>query len=108
VGRKQVSGYVDEDAKSSYKALAEAADMSLSEWVVEACEEKAERESFGDQATRFKVERRLLSLVDEAADRAADRIVDRVLSKLAEQIEGLDQSEGSTESDPYSDWGEDT
>jgi len=108
MGRKQVSGYVDEDAKDSYKALAESADMSLSEWVAEACEEKAERESFGDQATRFKVERRLLSLVDESADRAADRIVNRVVTELAEQVDALDQSDNSADSDPYGDWGNET
>lgn len=95
--RTQVSGYVDEDEKQSFAAHAEAADMSLSKWVVEACREKVERQGMADQAQRYRIEQRLMTLVDDAADRAADQITEEVLAALDDQ--------GVVDDGEY-DWGE--
>ncbi|MFB6253061.1 MAG: hypothetical protein ABEI06_00460 [Halobacteriaceae archaeon] len=82
MARKQISGYVDAEEKETFKAHANAADMSISEWVVEACREKVERQGLADQAQRYRIEQRLLTLVDDAAERAADQITDEILETL--------------------------
>lgn len=75
---KQVSGYVDERLARSIAARAEVEDMSVSEFVATACREKLERDGLEDSATRYRVEERMMELVDDAADRAADRIVGQI------------------------------
>ena len=103
--REQISGYVDEDEKQTFAAHAEAADMSLSEWVAEACREKVEREGLADEAQRYQIKDRLLELVDEAADRAADQIADEVLQELA--AEGVvDQERADRRQQDTYEWGD--
>ena len=75
---EQVAGYVDAELARSIKARAEVEDMTVSEFVAAACKEKLERDGLEDAATRYRVEERMMALVDEAADRAADRIVEGV------------------------------
>lgn len=105
MGRKQISGYVDEEEKQAFKAHAEAAEMSLSESVVEACREKVEREGLADEAQRYQIEDRLLRLVDDAADRAADQIAEEVLEELAAADVVDDQRVQQRQQDTY-EWGD--
>lgn len=83
--KEQISGYVSTDEKKSIKSHAAANDMSVSQWVTQACREKIERETLADDAQRYRVEQRLLALVDDASDRAADQITEQVLDALADQ-----------------------
>jgi uncharacterized membrane protein YebE (DUF533 family) len=103
--REQISGYVDEEEKQTFKAHAEAADMSLSEWVVQACREKVQEDGLVDEAQRYEIEDRLLKLVDEAADRAADQIVDEVLDDLASEGVLDEDSIRQSQGDQY-EWGD--
>lgn len=75
---KQVSGYVSEDMARSISARAEVEGVSVSEFVATACREKLERDGLESAATQFRVEQRLMELVDDAADRAADRMVEQI------------------------------
>ena len=84
---EQVAGYVDSELARSIKARAEVEDMSVSEFVATACKEKLERDGLEDAATRYRVEERMMTLVDEAADRAADRIVEGVQNGDSGSIE---------------------
>ena len=105
VDRKQVTGYVSEATHRSLSAKADAAGMSVSEFVGEAIEEKIERDGLESAADRYGIEERMLRLVDDAADRAADRIVERVAA--AADAEGNSSGEadnGDGESEMY-DWG---
>ena len=69
----------------------------MSQWMGEAASEKIEREGIEGSGARYQIERRLLSLVDEAADRAADRIVDQVTDAVSVDAE--------TGDDPFGEWG---
>jgi hypothetical protein len=84
---KQVAGYVDEKVARSIAARAQVEDMSVSEFVATACEEKLERDGLEDAATRYRVEERMMELVDDAADRAADRIVEQIEDGESSSIE---------------------
>lgn len=95
----RVVGYVDDEDFRSLSARADAHDMSKSEWVREAIEEKLDREGMDDAARRFEIEDRLLSIADEIADQAAKQIVDEVRD---------DQGDGSSNSkkDRLEEWGQ--
>jgi hypothetical protein len=80
--KRRISGYVSEAEHTTIKAKADAADCSISEWVVEACREKIEREDTEAIAREYRIEERLLQSIDAAADRASDQIVEQVLSEL--------------------------
>ena len=84
---EQVAGYVDAELARSIKARAEVEEMTVSEFVAAACREKLERDGLEDAATRYRVEERMMTLVDEAADRAADRIVEGVQNGDSGSIE---------------------
>lgn len=101
VERKQVTGYVSEATHRSLQAKADAAGISVSEYVGEAIEEKIERDGLESAADRYGIEERMLRLVDDAADRAADRIVERVVA-AADTEEN--SSEESDDGGMY-DWG---
>lgn len=96
VGNKQVTGYVSESTHRSISAKAEAEGMSVSEFVGEAIEEKIERDGLESAADRYRIEERMLRLVDDAADQAADRIVERVAAA----------AESTDDDDDMYDWGE--
>lgn len=98
----RVVGYLDDPAYRSLSARADAADMSHSEWVREAIEEKLDREGLDDAAQRFEVEDRLFELMDRLADEAAAQIA-------ADLREGFDIEDVAEDDDDlkYADWGED-
>ncbi|RBI58274.1 hypothetical protein DMJ13_27555 [halophilic archaeon] len=98
VDNKQVTGYVSESTHRSLTAKADAQDISVSEFVAQAIEEKLERDGLESAADRYQIEERMLRLVDDAADRAADRIVDRLAA--------ADDADESTPDDGMYDWGE--
>ena len=54
----------------------------MSEFVTEAVHEKIDREDTAEVAHQYRLEERLLGLVDDAADEAADQITARVLEAL--------------------------
>lgn len=95
----RVVGYVDDPAYRSLSARADAADMSHSEWVREAIEEKLDREGLDDAARRFEIEDRLLGIADQIADRAADQLA-------ADLRDDLDTG-AKNETDNRYDWGQD-
>ena len=97
VNNKQVTGYVSESTYRSLSAKADAKGMSVSEFVGEAIEEKIERDGLESAADRYRIEERMVRLVDDAADRAADRIVERI----AAAADDADTEDGMYE------WGED-
>lgn len=99
----RVVGYVDDPAYRSLSARADAADMSHSEWVREAVEEKLDREGLDDAAQRFEVEDRLFDLMDRLADEAADQIA----ADLREGFDLDDADETDDDDMKYSDWGKD-
>ena len=101
----RVVGYVDDPAYRSLSARADAADMSQSEWVREAVEEKLDREGLDDAAQRFEVEDRLFDLIDRLVDQAADQIA----ADLREGFDLDDAAETDEDDDDmkYSDWGKD-
>lgn len=102
MGRKQITGYVSESTHRSLTAKAQASDLSVSEFVGTAVEEKLEREGIESRADRYQIEERVLRLVDDAADRAAERIVEQVRADLLDAEDGTDGTSGE-----FSDWGED-
>lgn len=95
--KKQIAVYVSDAEYRDIAAKAQAQDMSMSQWMGEAASEKIEREGIEGSGARYQIERRLLSLVDEAADRAADRIVEQVTDAASVDAEAGD--------DALSDWG---
>lgn len=101
--KARIVGYIDEDHKQDIERLAEDTDRSVSAWVAEAAREKLEREKFEDLTDRYRIEQRLLELVDTAADRAADDITAEVRQAVRDELGG--NSPADTD-DQYSDWGE--
>ena len=77
---EQLICHVDEETARTVRAKAERDEVSISQWVGEAVDQRIEREGMMSEGQRYRVEERLLDLVDEAADRAADQIVDQVLA----------------------------
>ena len=77
---EQLICHVDEETARTVRAKAEREDVSISQWVGEAVTQRIEREGMMSEGQRYRVEERLLDLVDDAADQAADRIVDRVVA----------------------------
>lgn len=92
----QIMLYVTNNEKRTIHAKAQAADLSMSEWVREATEEKIEREGMEATSERYRIEERILDLIDESADRAAEKIVEELRNN-----DDLDR-----EDNPYADWGE--
>ncbi|HET7323527.1 MAG TPA: hypothetical protein VFJ06_04275 [Halococcus sp.] len=103
VGNKQVTGYVSESTHRSLSAKAEAEGMSVSEYVGQAIEEKIERDGLESAADRYRIEERMLRLVDDAADRAADRVADQIVERVAAAADGADSTD--EEDDGMYDWG---
>jgi len=102
--KARIVGYVDDERKQDIERLAQDADLSVSAWVAEAAREKLEREKFEELTDRYRIEQRLLELVDTAADRVADEISAEVHQAVRDEIEG--NSPGDTDTDDrYSDWG---
>lgn len=93
---KQIMTYVSQGESRSIEARATANDQSISEWLREAAFEKIEREDLESKTERFRIEERLLDLVDESAERAAEKIVEELRAN-----DDLDQDDN-----PYADWGE--
>lgn len=92
---KQIMTYVTESHARTIDAQATARDMSVSEWLREASEEKIEREGLEAKTERYRIEERLLDLIDESAERAAEKIVEELRKN-----DDLDE-----EDNPYADWG---
>lgn len=88
--------YLADAQARTVRAQATAADQSLAEYVREAIEEKIERDGIEAKSERYRVEERILDLVDESAERAADKIVEELKQN----------DELSDEDNPYADWGE--
>lgn len=88
--------YVTQAERRSIEARATANDQSTSEWLREAAHEKIERDDLESKTERFRIEERILDLVDDSAERAAQKIVEEL-----KQNDDLDQEEN-----PYADWGE--
>lgn len=103
--KERIVGYVDEAQKQDIEWLAEDADCSVSAWVAEAAQEKLEREKFEELANRYRIEQRLLELVDTAADRAADDLTAEVRQAVRDELGGNSPVDTDTEDD-YSEWGE--
>ena len=104
VGSKQVTGYVSESTHRSLSAKADAEDLSVSEFVAAAVEEKIERDGLESAADRYQIEERMLRLVDDAADRAADRVADQIIERVTAAGDAAD-SGGGDEDDGMYDWG---
>jgi hypothetical protein len=98
----RVVGYIGDSTHRSLSARADAADMSQSEWVREAIEEKLDREGLDDAARRFEVEDRLFELVERLADEAADQIA----ADLRDGFDLDDRDEGDEDESEYAGWGE--
>jgi hypothetical protein len=94
----RVVGYVSDEDFRSLSARADAHDMSKSEWVRKAVEEKLDREGLDDAARRFEIEDRLLGIADQIADRAADQLA-------ADLRDDLDTG-AESETDNRYDWGQ--
>lgn len=92
----QIMLYLSNSEKRTIHAKAQAADLSMSEWVREATEEKIEREGMESATERYRIEERILDLLDESADRAAEKIVEELRKN-----DDLDRKDN-----PYADWGE--
>ncbi|RJS96611.1 hypothetical protein [Halococcus sp. IIIV-5B] len=95
--KKQIAGYVSRAEYRTISAKAESEDRSISSWVAEAASEKIEREGLESAGAQYQIERRLMSMVDQAADRAADRIVEELSAP----------SDGDP-GDDYYDWGDES
>lgn len=91
--KSRLVGYVGEQTARSAKAKADAADMSQSEWVAAAVEEKIEREGMQSAGENFRVEERLLDLVDQASERAAAKIVEEVRDEIGDDGDGDEVSD---------------
>lgn len=82
---QQVATYVSKSQHNTISAKAQAQDMSISEWLREAANEKIEREGMESASDRYRIEERLLDLIDDAADRAAQQIVDEIRDEVTDQ-----------------------
>ena len=89
---EQLICHVDEETARTVRAKAEREDVSISQWVGEAVDQRIEREGMMSEGQRYRVEERLLDLVDDAADRAADQIVDQVLASGVVREGDVDES----------------
>lgn len=76
--KHQIAAYVSDEQYQSIKAAADANDQSVSRWLTDAAQQRLDRDGTQSAAQRYRVEERLLELVDQAADRAADRIVENL------------------------------
>lgn len=102
--KARIVGYVDEGQKQDIERLAEDADLSVSAWVAEAAREKIEREKFEELANRYRIEQRLLELVDTAADRAVDEITAEVRQAVRDEL-GENSRADTDSDDEFSGWG---
>lgn len=80
---ERVAFYTSEETKEDIERAAERAGESVSEWVGKACKQRLEREALEGMTDQYRVEQRLLSLVEESADRVADEIADEVAEEVA-------------------------
>lgn len=99
-GSERLVGYVDTDTKTDVEQLADKKDLSVSEYVAEAVEEKVEQDQLGGLSQEYSVEMKLLRLVDGAVDRVADeaaeQIADEVVGELDDRSETA-ENDGETE-----------
>ena len=85
--RKQIVGYVTDEEYRTIAAKAESEDRSISEWIVEAAHEKIEREGLETRGQQYRIEQRLMQMVEDAADRAAEQIVDEIETETESETE---------------------
>lgn len=104
--RNRVVGYVDEERKQEIERAADDADQSVSQWVGDAAREKLEREQLDNLIDQYRIEQRLLEMVDRAADRASDRIVEDLAEHLNAVDGDRDDLDQEGERDDYDNWGE--
>jgi hypothetical protein len=85
--KKRIAGYVSPSEHERVKQRADADDLSMSEFVTEAVREKIDREDTAELAQQYRIEERLLGLVDDAADEAADQAADQITARVLEALE---------------------
>lgn len=79
--KQHVATYVEDEKHREIKSAAQAQDLSISKWVHQAIDHELDREGMKAESRRYKIEERLMELVDESADRAADRIVEQIMEE---------------------------
>lgn len=93
---QQVATYVTASQHQTISAKAQSQGLSISEWLRDAANEKIEREGMESSSDRYRVEERLLDLVDDAADRAAEQIIEEIREELAEEDHSSDLADWGT------------
>jgi hypothetical protein len=98
--KKRISGYVPAPEYETIKNRADGNDQSLSEFTTEAIREKIDREDTAELAQQYRIEERLLGLVDDAAAEAADQAAEEITARVLDALEARGQL---TPEDPDSD-----
>jgi len=99
---ERIVGYVDADTKTDVEQLAKKMDLSVSEYVAEAVEEKVEQDQLGGISEEYSVEMKLLRLVDGAVDRVADEAGEKIADEVVAELS--DRSETAAKRDNEGEW----
>lgn len=85
-GDNRVVAYPDEDLKDDIEAAADRQNQSNSAWLVEAAREKIERDTIEHLTDQYRIEQRLLSMVEDAGVTIVDDVGDRLEAAVREAI----------------------
>lgn len=80
--KKQTTVYLPEELRSRIDSHVEQEGMSRNEWIETALREQLQEQQLDQASDRYRVEQKLLRMVELSADQAAERIVDELKDEL--------------------------